>query len=217
MFAFTRLNPEQITLKAEQVLLRSDDYQQPVTADELLVCAQQQVLALETQAQEAYEQQARLGWQAGMEQAYAEQALLIQETVLRCQRFYQQVEEQMSAVVLQATRKLIEDYPASEMVLLATREGLALLGETTRVTLHVHPHVMSAVREGLARMVEEGARLTHIDVVADPQAQPGSCILESDIGRVDASVDTQLNALEAALKQSHQSDQQLGLQESDWG
>ncbi|MDF9618769.1 HrpE/YscL family type III secretion apparatus protein [Pseudomonas entomophila] len=196
MFAFTRLIPGQINLQPGQVLLRSQDYQQRIAVDELLVQAQEQTQALAIEAREAYEQQSRLGWQVGMEEASAERAELIHQTLLQCQSFCRQFEERVAQVVLQSVRKLIADYPMGERIAKATQDGLALLGEGARVALHVHPQEVAAVRDGLERL--EGGT-GHIDVVANPLAQLGDCVLESEIGSVDVSIETQLKALQAAL------------------
>ena len=40
---------------------------------------------------------------------------------------------------------------------------------------------------------------TFLDVTADPRMKPGDCILECELGVVDASLETQLKAIEHAL------------------
>lgn len=201
MFAFTRLNVDHIALRPDQVLLRSTDYQQYLDAEALVAQARNKAHTLHQEAQVEYERQAQLGREEGMRQARAAQAELIHETLLERQRFFDQVASQMCAVVLQAMRKLIRDYPASDLVLEATREGLSLLGEASRITLRVHPQEMSVVRERVEQLVKQRDRLIHIDVVADAHADRGGCVLESEIGNVDASIETQLGALQAAIEQ----------------
>lgn len=199
MFAFTRLNPGEVFLHSNQVLLRSHDYQQQVTADELLLQAQEQAQALSLQTREVHEEHKRLGWQAGMEEVAAQQAELIHLTVLQCKQLYQQVEERLVGVVMQAVRRLVAECPAQERIANATRDGLALLGDGARVALHVHPQDVSAARDAMALLQGDTG---HIEVVATPSVQPGECILESEMGSVDLGIETQLRALEAALGQS---------------
>lgn len=40
---------------------------------------------------------------------------------------------------------------------------------------------------------------SRVDVTADPRMKPGDCILECELGVVDASLETQLKAIEHAL------------------
>ncbi|MCG8291428.1 HrpE/YscL family type III secretion apparatus protein [Pseudomonas entomophila] len=199
MFAFTRLTTDHLDLQPDQVLLRSQDYQQQVTAEALLAQAREQALALAAEAREAYEEQRLQGWKAGMEEASVERAELIHQTLMQAQMYCEQLEERLADVVLQAVRRLIADYPMGERVAKATSDGLALLGDGTRVALHVHPQEVAAVRDGLERLV---GSVRHVDVVASPSAQLGDCVLESEIGSIDVGIETQLKALRAALEQS---------------
>ena len=69
------------------------------------------------------------------------------------------------------------------------------------VTIRVAPADEKAVREGLASMlasVPGGA--SFLDVVPDARLERGACLLESELGVVDASLETQLKALENALR-----------------
>ncbi|MBK0533705.1 HrpE/YscL family type III secretion apparatus protein, partial [Klebsiella pneumoniae] len=75
------------------------------------------------------------------------QAGLIQETLLRCNRYYRQVDRQLGEVVLQAVRKVLRHYDAVELTLAATREALALVSNQKQVILHVQPEQLVAVRE----------------------------------------------------------------------
>ena len=66
--------------------------------------------------------------------------------------------------------------------------------------IRVCPADEPAVREALAAMIASApGGVSFLDVSADPRMKPGDCILESELGVVDAGLETQLRALENAL------------------
>ncbi|WP_252091014.1 HrpE/YscL family type III secretion apparatus protein [Pseudomonas sp. MWU13-3659] len=201
MFPFIEVKASQMTLDPDQLVLRGNDYEAYLSARELIDAARQRARDIEAQAEGVHEQHRQLGWEAGMEQAGTEQATLIQETRLRCDEYYRKVDQRMSEVVLQAVRKVLGEYPSSDLTLAATREALSLVSNQKNVILHVQPEQVAEVRERIYGVLKEFPEVGYIEVVADARLDQGGCILETEIGIIDASVDGQLAALETALLQ----------------
>ena len=73
--------------------------------------------------------------------------------------------------------------------------------EATHVTIRVAPADEKAVRAELASMLASvPGGTSFLDVVPDARLERGACLLESELGVVDASLETQLKALENALR-----------------
>lgn len=204
MLPFIEIKSDQVLLAPDQVVLRSADYQGYLTANQLVELARERAQAIEQGAHDVYEQQKALGWQAGVEEARIQQATLIQETLVQCNQYYRQVEQQMSEVVLQAVRKILKQYDNTELALSVTREALSLVSNQKQVILHVQPEQVSAVRERVSHILKDFPEVGYVDVVADARLDEGGCILETEIGIIDASVDGQLAALATALTQSRE-------------
>ncbi|MBG3877543.1 HrpE/YscL family type III secretion apparatus protein, partial [Desulfovibrio oxamicus] len=69
-----------------------------------------------------------------------------------------------------------------------------------RVVVRVAPADERAVTEALGAMLQSApGSASFLDVVADPRLERGACLLESELGVVDASLETQLKALENAF------------------
>lgn len=78
-------------------------------------------------------------------------------------------------------------------------DKLARVREAARVTVRVHPDDIAALqpeRDRLASHVEG----VPIQFEPDPGLDPGDCILETDRGRIDARIETQLDQLRRALQ-----------------
>ena len=204
MLPFIEIKNDQVLLAPDQVVLRSADYQAYLTANQLVELARERAQAIEQGARDVYEQQKALGWQAGVDEARTSQATLIQETLQQCNQYYRAVEQKMSDVVLNAVRKILKQYDNTELALSVTREALSLVSNQKQVILHVQPEQVSAVRERVSHILKDFPEVGYVDVVADARLDEGGCILETEIGIIDASVDGQLAALATALTQSRE-------------
>ena len=204
MLPFIEIKSDQVLLAPDQVVLRSADYQAYLTANQLVELARERAQAIEQGARDVYEQQKALGWQAGVDEARTSQATLIQETLQQCNQYYRAVGQKMSDVVLHAVRKILKQYDNTELALSVTREALSLVSNQKQVILHVQPEQVSAVRERVSHILKDFPEVGYVDVVADARLDEGGCILETEIGIIDASVDGQLAALATALTQSRE-------------
>ncbi len=204
MLPFIEIKSDQVLLAPDQVVLRSADYQAYLTANQLVELARERAQAIEQGARDVYEQQKALGWQAGVDEARTSQATLIQETLQQCNQYYRAVEQKMSDVVLHAVRKILKQYDNTELALSVTREALSLVSNQKQVILHVQPEQVSAVRERVSHILKDFPEVGYVDVVADARLDEGGCILETEVGIIDASVDGQLAALATALTQSRE-------------
>lgn len=94
----------------------------------------------------------------------------------------------------QIVRSELHTHP--ELVAQVANEALeSLLLSARHVTLRVHPDDVELVNQGCAEMLlARGAR-----VVADSSLMRGGCMLESDIGVIDASMETRWRRAVAAI------------------
>ncbi|KAA1194882.1 HrpE/YscL family type III secretion apparatus protein [Photorhabdus heterorhabditis] len=199
MLPFIKITKEHLQLSPELLILRKADYQTCLSAESLLDAARAQAREIEREAQTVYEQQKELGWQAGIDAARAEQASLIHQTQLQCQQYYRQIEQQMSDVVLQAVRKILKNYDQISLTLQVVREALSLVSNQKQVILRVNPEQAATVREQISRVHKDFPEIGYLEVTADDRLDQGGCILETEVGIIDASLDSQLDALMSAI------------------
>ncbi|MEI7892485.1 MAG: FliH/SctL family protein [Myxococcales bacterium] len=131
-------------------------------------------------------------------------------TLLELQGSLEQLVSLRSELLLQTEQELVELAAAiakrvvgAELALDPTllarvaREGIDALAGYDRVTVRIGSGVDEASLETIrARLRGRGARC---DVVADPDLGPGQCIVETDYGRVDESLDRRLGMVLDAL------------------
>ncbi|HAS51189.1 MAG TPA: HrpE/YscL family type III secretion apparatus protein [Gammaproteobacteria bacterium] len=200
MEPFIRLKPGTLTLRPEMRVLKAADYQTFVDARQMLADAQQQAQALLTGASQEYERQKQRGYADGMNEAKMDMAEQMMETAERTVDYFAQVEEKVAALVMTALRKVLGEFDDVDLTLRVVRNALQVVRSQPHVTIRVTPAQEPALRQRLNELLAGYNSVGMVEIVGDPRLGPGGCILETEIGVVDASIDVQLQALERALK-----------------
>lgn len=95
------------------------------------------------------------------------------------------------------TRRVIEADPA--VVNEHVAEALGLVAAPTGVTLSVNPGDRKLVESVLGEVLEAVGRCEHVDLRDDPEIARGGCIVTTGSGRIDASVERQIERITDTL------------------
>lgn len=79
------------------------------------------------------------------------------------------------------------------------REALKSVGQERQLTLLIHPDHRETVQANLDRLQALVGPSRQIHLVANPDIAPGGCVVESELGVIDAKLETQLKCLEDIL------------------
>ena len=79
------------------------------------------------------------------------------------------------------------------------REAVRVARRARMLLIQVNPDYETQVRQKIDSFRSLLAESAAITVIPDPGISPGGCIVESDIGIIDARLETQLTSLEQAL------------------
>lgn len=171
-------------------------------ADELLEQARSEAVRLVAEADRQAEAVLQAARAEGFEAGRAEAAGLLAAAVLARDRALAGLEGGVVDLALEVARKLVgrqlEAAPQLAVELAAAALGRAR-GARAAV-LRVAPTDLATLAEAtgpLARLLGEGGGLR---LEADEAIEPGGCVVESDLGRVDARLETGLRAIERALR-----------------
>ena len=190
-----RLNSELPTPEAGTKIVKADEYSAVLEAGDLIKAAQKQADEIIQAAQRTYEQRYQQGYDDGVEAGKMENALKMMETVVASVEFIENIEKTVVSVVNQSVKKIIENFDDEERIKGIVNTALNHVRGQQKVTVRVHPKDEPII----AKMLALQTIGSYITVVADGHLQPDSCILESDVGVIDASLKTQLKTLEAAF------------------
>jgi len=171
-------------------------------AEQIVAQADAQAAAILDGAQAAYEAERERGHREGRAEANHQLSASMVEQLLRTSSYYNQVEDQLAALVMQGVRRIIGGYSDHERVLQTVRSALAAVRNQKQITLRLHPDNIDYVKTRTTELLADYPGVGLLDVVPDTRLAPDCCILESDIGVVEASAQGQMAALEAAIRQA---------------
>ena len=115
--------------------------------------------------------------------------------------FMENVESKMVDVVMKALRSCVTEIGDKTMVVEIVKKTLGAVIRTQRqVTLKVAPDMVDTVKAQVSSLCSTYSTIETFDVVEDPRLKGAACILETEAGVADASVETQLAAIERSLK-----------------
>ena len=206
MAGLLRLTHGDVTLAPESRVIRAEDYQAWVEGEAFLQAAKAHAAEIEDEARKAYESEKARGYADGMAAAAAEAAEQKLSVISATLAWFERVEGQMTELVLQATEKVLGEMEETELVRRVVHSAMRVMRNQKQVTLRVMPELVEPVRRQLTQIMEGYPGVSFVEVTADPRLRRGGCILESELGIVDASVDVQTDALRHALKRAFQRD-----------
>lgn len=169
-------------------------------AAQLIDDAQAQAAQILAQAQQAALEERQRGYREGQEEARLEQAEKMIENISRTIDYFGKVETRMVDLVMRAVRKIIDDFDDDERILIAVKNALSVVRNQKQIGLRVHAQQVDVVKARINELLAAYPGVGYLDVVADNRLQTGACIVESEIGMVEASVEGQLKALRASFE-----------------
>ena len=147
------------------------------------------------QAKEIYESERAKGFAEGKAAGTQEAAKIVIETAEKVDRYLAALDQEVAALAMDIVRRILGQYDQANLVAQATAQAIADLRHEKALKITVHPSVHQQVMEVIAR----SGRQNTIQVDSDPTAAPDRCLIASEFAVVDASIETQLATIAAAL------------------
>ncbi|MFI3271618.1 MAG: HrpE/YscL family type III secretion apparatus protein [Pseudomonadota bacterium] len=196
-----RLTSQGVRPAAGQRVIKAADLAMLVEANDLLATARARVAKMEGDAQAEYDRRSADGYRDGQEEGRLEHAEKLLETVLSSVDFIENIESTLVNVVSQAVRKVVGELDDNERIVRIVRNALISVRNQQKVIVRVAPADEVAVSDALRPMLQSTPGSgSFLDVIGDPRLERGACMLESELGVVDASLETQLKAFDNAFK-----------------
>ena len=194
------INKPDFTLVSDRRLVKAADVATVRTAEEVIAAAEADAARIREEAKAAFEEEKKRGYEKGLKDGKLEIAMQKLEQLDQSVAFMESVEVKMADVVMKALKSCVMEIGDKEMVVNIVRKTMNAVIRTQRhVTLKVAPEMVAVVKERVGALRLEYPTVETFDVVEDPRLKGPACILETEAGVADASVDTQLAAIERSL------------------
>lgn len=169
---------------------------------------------LEQSKEQGYAEGYEKGVNEGREQGYLEMTSLIDEAKQLKQEAYEarnqlslQLEKDLVQLVIQTARRILQSelQENQELLFQLIDEGLKKCNYTENLVIHVSEMDYDMVYAYQNRIYLMTDGIYDIEIKSDPSMSPGSVVIETASGQVDAGIETQLKQIEAAFEELLQS------------
>lgn len=180
-------------------LIKARDFWAFKEAERALADAQDEKERILLSARDAYEAERQRGYAEGNESARLQQSGRMMDIVNQTMGYFTRLEGDMVELVLDAVRKVVSDFDDRQRLTTVVKNCLDLLRSQKQLSLNVHPSQVAFLRGEVDALRERYPSVVQIDVHPDPRLAIDACLVESDIGVVEASLSGQVKILQETL------------------
>ena len=208
--AFNELQNAKEQIKGEKEKLKIESDQEiergKYEAEKMIKEAELKVSEIE---HEAYKK----GYEAGREEGYNEGQAEVMRLIDRLgtivatavdirDEIIRSSEKLMTEMILMIARKVIKDeiVERREVVINNIKESIMRIKDRDRIDIRVNfadLDMTTAHKDELIKMMES---LKKVNIYEDSRVDRGGCIIETDVGAIDARISTQLDAIEESIR-----------------
>ena len=181
-------------------LLRAVEVRAWLDSQELLARAKSDAEEIRDSAQQTYDEYCRRGYADGLQRARLEEAERIVDVAGRTIDYLASLESEMVELVVTAMKKIFAEFDEYDRVLIVVRAALSALRKQKQMTLRAAPLQIAGIKKRLSDLLADHPNVEFIEVLPDERLSGDSCVLESEIGSVETSVDAQIEVLRKSLK-----------------
>lgn len=177
-------------------------------AERVIQEAQKKAARIEKDAyKKGWNQGQKEAWQAVNQEAeriYASARQVLQQAEDIRQRIYQETEEEIVELVIETAEKLVcrQLDLEPETVVNIAQAACQQMRDCSQLVIYVEPNQLDALKAQRQKIIAELDSSVRIQVIADPNLQPGDCRVESDQGCIDATLQTRLQQLGLMIKEN---------------
>ena len=203
MYKFTEIKADKLQLVSGTKVLKAADYNDYLGSQVLLEAAEKKANDIVASAEREFEKQKALGFEHGMQQAKQEQAALMLHTVEQCHQYFVDQTPHLAKLVMTAMTQIVTDFDDVDLTLEMAKKALSTVTNQRKVTLRVNPQLVEQVKAQLSTLLKQFPETSYVEVVGDQRVDAGGCLLETQVGVIDATIDNQMNAIKSLLCEHH--------------
>ena len=194
-----RRTQELAQLDTVSKVIKADDFWQYQQAREMMSSAREKRDQILDASLAGFEAEQRRGYRQGRDEARQEQAQKMIGVISQTVDYFSKIEAQMVDLVLDAVRRIIDDFDDREKVLKVVRNALTMVRNQRQILIRVHPVNVAEIKSQVNDLKQSFPSIEQIEVSADVSLDKDACVIESDMGQVEASMSGQMEALKASF------------------
>ncbi|MDR2390606.1 MAG: HrpE/YscL family type III secretion apparatus protein [Planctomycetota bacterium] len=182
------------------MVLKAGEYAVMAEANAVLAQASARAGEIVALAEADAEAERRRGYEAGVAEGKAEVAERMFETMAASVEHLSGMESTLVDLVMRSLRTVLGTFDREELAVETVRHALRLVRDEKRVVLRVAAADADCVAKRLDEIVRRYPGMGRVDLVPDASLGSGGCVMETEIGVIDASLDRQLAMIENSFR-----------------
>ena len=190
-------------VEVDRPLVTADEAGVLAQAEDVIAAAEVEAAQIREEAKAAYAAEKQRGYDDGIAEGKAEILMqklnLLDESV----RYMESIELKVSEIVMKALRKCVAEIGDTELVIQIVKKAMqAVVRNQRQITVKVNPAMVAVVKGRLQEILADFPSLSYIDVAEDAHLAAAACVVETEAGLVEASVEGQLAAIEKSIRKN---------------
>lgn len=182
-------------------LVKADDVAAVKQAAEIIAEAERIAAELKASSKAAFEAEKQRGFDAGYQAGLAKVIEDKLDFAYESAKYMTSVEEKLADVVIKALWKCVSQIGDKVLIMEIIRKIMkAVVRNQRQITLKVSPEMVDNVKSRLDEILADYPALERIDVLEDTRLKGPAAMIETEAGVADASVETQLGAIERSIR-----------------
>ena len=188
-------------------LVKAADVAAVKTAGEIIAAAEAEAARLKAAAVQAYEDEKRRGFEEGLQNGLKKVIEDKLDFVYESAAHMESLEGKLADIVIKALYKCVSQIGDKTLVIEIIRKIMkAVVRNQRQIVLKVAPDMVETVNARLNGILADFPVLERVEVVEDARLKGSAAIIETEAGIADASVETQLAAIEKSIRKHFSKD-----------
>lgn len=201
------IKKDNLELNSSGRLVKAEDVAAVKTATEIIAAAENEARLLRESSVAAFEAEKKRGFEEGLQQGLAKVVEDKLDFAYESAKYMESVEGKLADIVIKALWKCVSQIGDETLVLEIIRKVMkAVVRNQRQITLKVAPEMVEHVKARLNEILSDYPALERVDVLEDHRLKGSAAIIETEAGVADASVETQLGAIERSIRKHFSKD-----------
>ena len=197
------LKKKTFEVESERPLVTAAEADVISDAESIIAAAEAEAAKIREDAKAAFAAEKQRGYDAGIAAGKAEILMQKLNLVDESVRYMESIELKVSDIVMKALRKCVAEIGDQELVVQIVKKAMqAVVRNQRQITVKVNPAMVASVKGRLQDFLADFPSLSYVDVVEDAHLDATACVVETEAGLVEASVEGQLAAIEKSIRKN---------------
>ena len=199
MLSFIEIDSKKLTLASGQKVIKSEEYNTFLSHESIIQSAKKEAAKIVEEAKMHYQLEKKRGYRDGMISAKDDAAQVVTETVIASNAYCNSLSDRLSSVVFDTVKKVIFSFDDMALTKEIVDNALGLLNNQKEITLQVNPMQYDAVKQEVETLLSRHKHIDFIHVIPLDRIKEAGCIIESNMGIIDATLSVQLNFIKEKM------------------